>query len=143
MTSVVSVKYIYKYITKGPDRCIVTLKKGDDSAENSSETIDEVEKFLNSRYLGASESVLKILKFPLHYRTHSVVKLPCHLPGEQSVLFEEGEQDKALERGEPETRLTAFFKKNQEDENARSFLYTEFPGQYNYGKGHWTNRLRI
>ena len=31
--SVVSVKYIYKYITKGPDRCIVTLKKGNESTE--------------------------------------------------------------------------------------------------------------
>ena len=68
------------------------------------------------------------------------MKLPCHLPGEQSVLFEEGEQDKALERGEPETRLTAFFKKNLEDENARGLLYTEFPGHYNYGKNCWTKK---
>ena len=140
VTSVVSVKYIYKYITKGPDRCIVTLKKGNISESSNSEPIDEIENFLNSRYLGASECVWKILKFPIHYRSHSVVKLPCHLPGEQSVLFEEGEENRALERGEPDTRLTAFFKKNIEDENARLFLYTEFPGQYNYGRGQWNKK---
>ena len=146
VTSVVSVKYIYKYITKGPDRCIVTLKKGKEGKENEShlDIVDEVENFINARYLGASECVLKILKFPIHYRSHSVVKLACHLPGEQSVLFEEGEEGEALDRGEPETRLTAFFKANAEDESedksARSLLYTEFPGHFNYGKGKWTKK---
>jgi hypothetical protein len=70
--------------------------------------------------------------------THSVIKLACHLPGEHSVLFEDGQEGEALERGEPETKLTAFFKKNAEDETAQSFLYTEFPDHFNYGKGQWT-----
>ena len=58
-----------------------------------------MENFLNARYLGASESVLKILKIPIHYKSHSVVKLACHLPGEQSVLFDDGQEAEALEKG--------------------------------------------
>jgi hypothetical protein len=128
VTSVVSVKYIYKYITKGPDRCIVTLKKGKDCAENDSnlEAINEVENFINARYLGASECVLKILKIPIHYRTHSVIKLACHLPGEQSVRFLDGQEGEALEREEPETKLTVFFKKNAEDETHDHFCTQNF-----------------
>ena len=142
LTSVVGVKYIYKYITKGPDRCIIALKKDKDGVgeESELEPVNEVENFLNARYLGASECVLKILKIPIHYRSHSVVKLACHLPGEQSVLFEEGKEREALERGAPETMLTAFFIKNAEDESARKYIYTEFPGQYNFGKGQWTKK---
>ena len=141
MTSVVSVKYVYKYITKGPDRCIVTIK-GKDGIEDTSEfeTVNEVENFINARYLGASESILKILKIPIHYRSHSVVKLTCHLPGEQSVLFEEGQEDEALEKGAPETMLTAFLKTNSEDDSARNLLYTEFPGHFNYSKGKWSKK---
>ena len=142
VVSVVSVKYIYKYITKGPDRCIATLKTNDTGKENkeNSEVINEVENFTNARYLGASESVLKIFKIPIHYRSHSVVKLACHLPGEQAVLFEEGHEGDALERGEPSTTLTAFFEKNKHDETARNFLYTEFPGYFTYSKGKWQNK---
>ena len=94
VVSVVSVKYIYKYITKGPDRCIMTFKPGEET-----EVVNEVENFMNARYLGASECVLKIFKIPIHYRSHSVVKLACHLPGEQAVLFEEGQEGQALESG--------------------------------------------
>ena len=142
VTSVVSVKYIYKYITKGPDRCIATLKKGKDGGgdDTTEKPVNEVENFINARYLGASESILKIFKIPIHYRSHSVIKLACHLPGEQSVLFEEGQEGDALERGAPETMLTAFFKKNAEDEDANKLLYREFPGHYNYGKGQWTKK---
>ena len=36
--------------------------------------------------------------------------------------------------------LTAFFKQNSKDETSRQYLYPEFPGQYNYGKGKWTKK---
>ena len=68
------------------------------------------------------------------------MKLPCHLPGEQSVLFEEGQENEALNRGEPRTMLTAFLQKNNEDESSRNLLYTEFPGHFNYAKGQWTRK---
>ena len=44
------------------------------------------------------------------------------MPGEQFVLFEEGKESEALERGAPATMLTAFFIKNAEDESARKYI---------------------
>ena len=142
LTSVVGVKYIFKYITKGPDRCIMTLKGHNGEGDSELDKNDEIENFVNARYLGASESVLKIFKFPVTYRSHSVVKLPCHLPGEQSVFFEEGGEEDALDKGPPETKLTAFFKANAADSQAKDLLYTEFPGHYNYQKGKWEIKKR-
>ena len=58
--SVVSVKYIYKYITKGPDRCILTVHPSKDNAGDNNEAentvkdketdvINEVENFVNAK----------------------------------------------------------------------------------------------
>ena len=104
--------------------------------------INEVEQFVDARYLGASESAMKIFRFPVHYRSHSVEKLPCHLPGEQSVLFEEGEAQNVLSAGPPETKLTSFIKANQNDESARDLLYTEFPGYFGWKAGVWKRKKR-
>ena len=141
IASVVSVKYAYKYITKGPDRCIISTKATDESP-GIIEDINEVEQFVDARYLGASEAALKIFRFPIHYRSHSVEKLPCHLPGDQSVLFEEGQEEEALSAGPPQTKLTGFFQTNKEDESARDLLYTEFPGHFGWKGGEWKKKKR-
>ena len=125
--SVVSVKYLYKYISKGPDRIIVKITE-----ENKGIEKDEVAKFQNCRYLSASESAWKLLNHPIHGRSHAVMKLTCHLEHEQSVIFDKGEALEALEAGEPDTHLTAWFKKNKIDENAKEILYPDFPKKYTW-----------
>ena len=145
VTSVVSVKYVFKYITKGPDRCVLSTKSVETSTTNETkkpEAINEVEQFVDARYLGASESVMKILRFPVHYRSHKVEKLPCHLPGEQSVFFHDGEQEQALNSGPPDTKLTAFFSTNKENETSRNLLFTDFPGHFNWKSGKWIGKKR-
>ena len=92
--------------------------------------------------MGASEAILKIFRFPVHYRSHNVEKLPCHLPGEQSVLFREGQEEAALNAGPPDTKLTAFFKTNSEDEEAKNLLYTDFPGHFTWKSGSWKRKKR-
>ena len=89
--------------------------------------LDEITKFLDCRYISASESIWKIYGFNIHGKSHTVMKLACHLESEQSVLMEEGEELKALLAGEPETTLTAFFKKNYEDPDARETFYFNTP----------------
>jgi hypothetical protein len=125
--SVISVKYMYKYISKGPDRIIVKITE-----ENKEIEKDEVAKFLNCRYLSTSESAWKLLGQAIHGRSHAVMKLNCHLPHEQSVLFEQGEALSALQSGEPDTHLTAWFKINEIDEGARTVLYPDFPQKYTW-----------
>jgi hypothetical protein len=97
-----AVKYLYKYITKGQDRVILTLTDG-------TTVHDEVESFLNARYISASEALWKIYGFSIHRKYPPVEKLPCHLPGEQMVMFEADEAATAVAQGPPTTKLIAFF----------------------------------
>ena len=43
LESVVSVKYIYKYITKGTDRCIISTKTSTESEQVGVKQVNEVE----------------------------------------------------------------------------------------------------
>ena len=79
---------------------------------------DEVDNFVNCRYINAGEAAWKLFEFNVTDRSHSVLKMHCHLPNEQSVFFKEGEQQMVLERGEPETMLTAWFNYNRDNPDA-------------------------
>jgi hypothetical protein len=59
-----SVKYITKYIHKGPDRA--TLEVTDH---------DEIKRFINSRYVSAPEAVWRLLEFDLHAHFPTVIQL--------------------------------------------------------------------
>ncbi|CAI9740520.1 Hypothetical predicted protein [Octopus vulgaris] len=64
---------------------------------------------------------------------------------EQPVYFEEGQERQALERAaQHNTPLTAWFLLNQNDENARQYLYADIPYHYVYNKKmmQWTPRQR-
>ena len=101
---------------------------------------NEVEQFLNSRYISASESVWKLLSLPITDRSHAVVKLACHLPDEHSLFYQEGMEEEALARGQLHTTLTAWFETNRLDKSARSILYPDFPEHYVYKNHQWTKR---
>ena len=102
--------------------------------------MNEIEQFLDCRYLSASESIWKLYGFNIHGKSHTVMKLSCHLESEQSVFMEEGGELEALLAGEPETTLTAYFKKNAEDISARDVLYLDFPSKFVWKDGDWKTR---
>ena len=60
--------------------------------------------------------------------TFSVERLPVHLPGMQSVFFQPGEEDAALEKAlRTDSKLTAFFKLCESDPFAKTLLYADIP----------------
>ena len=63
------------------------------------------------------------------------MKLTCHLEHEQSVVFDKGEALQALEAGEPDTHLTAWFERNKIDDTAKLILYPDFPKKYTWDRG--------
>nr|GEX31363.1 uncharacterized protein [Tanacetum cinerariifolium] len=69
-----SIKYLFKYINKGPDRVSTTI----DGKE-----VDEIKDFLNYTYLSACETTWRIYGFKIHYRTPSIEMLSFHLKDEQ------------------------------------------------------------
>ncbi|KAK6031189.1 hypothetical protein OSTOST_02664 [Ostertagia ostertagi] len=59
-----AVKYLYKYVYKGPDRANINIEG---AGEN-----DEIKQHLNTRYVCAPQSLYRIFGFPLQDRSHTV-----------------------------------------------------------------------
>ena len=89
---------------------------------------DEVETFVNARYISASEAY----QFPIHNRKPAIEKLPCHLPNDQTVIFQESEAGNVADEGPPTTKLTDYFLLNQRDTQARTILYPDLPQLYTW-----------
>ena len=60
--SVMAVKYLYKYITKGSDRVMLHLANG----KQTDITNDEIEWFVNARYISALEDYWRLYEFKIH-----------------------------------------------------------------------------
>ena len=82
VNSVKAVKYLYTYITKGQDRIVFGLREDEH---------DDMSHYQSARYISASEVFCRIYGFEIHRKFPPVEKLPCHLPNEQTVLFQDND----------------------------------------------------
>jgi len=137
--SVSAVKYLYKYITKGNDRVMFRLSDG----REVDITNDEIERYVLARYISASEAYWRLYDFTIHFRYPPVMKLPVHLEGEQTVLFDADRAQDAADAGPPTTKLTDWFRLNAEDSNARTILYPDLPKHYTWNHNKWQRRKRV
>ena len=128
--SVKAYKYKFKYILKGPNHIIIhactTIKGGREEVLH----LDEIEAYVKSQFINVSEAVWRLREYALSRRSHAVVRLAVHLENEQTVVFRPGEEDAALHRGGLDTTLTAWFKLNQLDADARTISYADIPEHY-------------
>ncbi|XP_035835770.1 uncharacterized protein LOC110888207 [Helianthus annuus] len=74
-----SIKYLFKYINKGPDRATVVVVQGDNQNEEPSK--DEIKEYYDCRYISACKASWRIFSNEVHYRYPSVTRLPFHIPG--------------------------------------------------------------
>ena len=114
--SVMSVKYMYKYVYKGHDMASVALVRiplennNADILHTAPRIIDEIQQYVDSRYVGASEAAWRILDFNMSGRYPSVMRLQLHEQNKQQILYREGEEMQAIVRGQTaKTTLTAYF----------------------------------
>ena len=130
--TVSAVKYLYKYIYKGHDRASVSLNSNDQ--HNNSR--DEINQFLDARYVSAPEALWRIFGFFLHKEFPSHQRLSIHLPGQEMVYFREGSniQEIVSTAESKDTTLTAWFAINRTDPEANQYLYHEFPEHYTWHK---------
>lgn len=112
---------MYKYVYKGHDRVMV---------EFQGEQPDEIRKFVDARYVSASEACWRIFQFDLQDRYPPIQRLALHLPNKQSIVYREGHAEEAV-RNEKDTTLTAWFKENQQNPD-NNHLYTEMPEHYTW-----------
>jgi hypothetical protein len=113
--TVSAVKYLYKYVYKGHDRAEVRVHRDMATSEEDlqNEVRDEVNEYVDGRYISASEASCRIYGFDLHEMTPTVHRLPVHLPGQQNVHFREGEDPSAVLARSGNTKLTGWFEFNK------------------------------
>ncbi|XP_029149862.2 uncharacterized protein [Arachis hypogaea] len=90
-----AIKYLFKYVNKGPDRVAVGVTKEASSGEDA-QVIDEIKQFYDCRYLFACEAVWRTLAYDIHQRWPSVMRLTFHLPGEQNIIFKDDDDLKEI-----------------------------------------------
>ncbi|XGW02733.1 hypothetical protein V3C99_014623 [Haemonchus contortus] len=142
-----AVKYLYKYIFKGPDRANVNI-------ESTSEH-DEIKQHLNTRYVCAPQSVYRIFGYPVQDKSHTVCRLAVHLPDFQTVYFAEGTERESVSRAQESlTTLTAYFQLNarcaeifhgttrpESSVDARNLHYFQIPEHFTFHRNQgWTPR---
>ena len=96
-----------------------------------------------SRYISPPEACWRLLGLSLQGKSHSVERLPVHIEGGQTVIFEEGatrEEMQLLLENAAFTKLTAFFHLCELDSRARELLYHELPEFYCWKNGSWNRR---
>ncbi|XP_022032635.1 uncharacterized protein LOC110933737 [Helianthus annuus] len=138
-----SIKYLFKYINKGPDRVTASVYESTSTAnvnpqnkemknnENlSNETeVDEVKAYLDCRYISACEAAWRIFKFDIHYRHPSVEILPFHCEDGQAIVYDDNSNlcDVVSNPTVKMSMFTEWMKCNQTDAFARTLKYIEFP----------------
>lgn len=147
--SVRSLRYLYKYVSKGPhSMTVVTTAAGGDgaAARDVRYQVDEVADYLDCRYVSSMEAAWRLFEFKMHDRSHSVMVLPVYLPGGFGVVFEYDDDIENIEdRLQRIGKLEAWFALNAQDAQARVFTYPEIPEHYTWDgrRGVWLPRRQV
>ncbi|KAI5402735.1 hypothetical protein KIW84_050366 [Lathyrus oleraceus] len=127
-SSIKSIKYLYKYVYKGPDRVAMEVHKGS--------YMNEVQQYVDARWICAPEALWKIFRFTFYRLYPSVERLHIHLPNRHQVRFYDHQQIAYVLNNErnSKTMLTQFFALNLRDPHARKYMYREIPEHYCWNK---------
>ena len=116
-----AVKYLYKYIYKGPDRAQTKIENINHNSVNSND-VDEIQEYVNSRYVSAIEAVWHIFHNTMHSQDPPVIRLDTHLEEQNIVTFKDSDviKDVVLKK---KTKLTAWFLLNITEKSANQYIY--------------------
>eukprot|EP00808_Paulinella_micropora_P013753 g57953.t1 len=144
------IKYLFKYIHKGPDRLRVNVHN-----EN-----DEIKQYIDARYVGPCEAAALILGTNRFKSSHYCRTLELHLPNEQRVSMH-GHAYRYTQERNIRSQLTAYFERVLYERDhpllpnqlgctvegnlkprASELTYVQFPHYYNWVTGHkeWRRR---
>ncbi|XP_065642316.1 uncharacterized protein LOC136073944 [Hydra vulgaris] len=116
---------------------IIKSNQGHDCANvviNESVDHDEINTYLDCHFVSAPEALWEIYEYSISDMSHTIIRLQIHLPDNQRVYFNEGEEQVAIDRAaQRDTHLTAWFKLNDENNEARQYSYVEIPYHFVFG----------
>ncbi|GBM01581.1 hypothetical protein AVEN_60006-1 [Araneus ventricosus] len=106
----VGVKYLYKYVYKGHDAASVKIQK------EGALDHDEILSFVEGRYVSTPEAMWRLNEFNLSHKSHTVVRLAVHLPQQQPIVYQDGQEAQAIERAAlRKATLTSWFELSKND----------------------------
>lgn len=111
--------------------------------------VNEIENYLNTRYVSTSEAVNRILGFKMHDEKPDVYRLDLHLPDQHFCVFPESTPLEAVRQkaAQKKTSLLAFFDANNnelsaEDREKHGATYADYPLTHTFRNGVWTKRKK-
>ncbi|XP_024010402.1 ATP-dependent DNA helicase pfh1-like [Eutrema salsugineum] len=138
-----AIKYLFKYITKGVDKATVLIENGTTDPKNNEESKkvakerNEIQEYLDCRYLAACEAMWRTFGYHIHKRKPAVQKLIIHLQGQHSITYKDKENLGRV--------LSKFgIEMNKRCEEAQKWTYIEFPDHFVWDKESkvWHERVR-
>ncbi|XP_076881623.1 uncharacterized protein LOC143529797 [Bidens hawaiensis] len=128
-----SIKYLFKYTNKGPDRATMYFANGGEGKNTEERHIDEIKEFYDCRYLSACEASWRIFAYDVHHKVPAVMRLPFHLPGKKQVIYgTDDDIENVLEKTDTVSSsvFELWMECNRTDHKARKLTYSEFPTQF-------------
>ncbi|OMO54516.1 DNA helicase PIF1, ATP-dependent [Corchorus olitorius] len=131
-----AIKYFFKYINKGPNRSRAVIEtnrsSGDVQTSEHGHVFNEIEAYLDCRYVCAYEACWRLFSFDIHFRQPAVFRLLVHLRGRHNVYFQaQSSVGSILSRPNVEkTMFTEWMVANSVYADARQLLYADFPSKF-------------
>jgi hypothetical protein len=109
--SIKAIKYLFKYVYKGHDQAEFVVNADQNDTDDG--VINEIKQYRNARFITPPEAVYRIFGFPIFRVYPSVLQLQLHLPGMQTVTYNDDDnlEDVVNRPGSDRTTLTEYFKK--------------------------------
>ncbi|XP_058756263.1 uncharacterized protein LOC131629499 [Vicia villosa] len=125
-----SIKYIFKYINKGYDRITAAV------STNNNQPVDEIQQYLDCRYVSPSEACWRIYSYNIHGRKPAVEHMFYHFIGEKPIYYTDyARMENVLETASvTESMFTAWLVANAKYEEARTLTYGQFVSKFVYHK---------
>nr|KAJ0216554.1 hypothetical protein LSAT_V11C300112000 [Lactuca sativa] len=136
---IVSGAYRVRYVlqkTETEDRggpCVVANNKAD-GKEKESSFVNEIQNFIDGRYICPHEAAWRILDFHIHHRHQPVQILSVHTENTQHIMFNEEStiQSVLSNRNSSRTTLLAWYERNVIDASGHDVTYVDYPKYYKW-----------
>nr|GEU92477.1 DNA helicase [Tanacetum cinerariifolium] len=130
------IKYLFKYISKGPDRILAKVSKsiGDmsTSTDNQLMEVDKIKNYVDGRFVSLFEACGRIFDYPIHCREPAVQILNVHLENMQRVSFRNRDRIDIIVNM-PEKKkmtLTEWYVYYDQNTDGRHLTYLDFPSEF-------------
>nr|GEW83319.1 DNA helicase [Tanacetum cinerariifolium] len=126
------IKYLFKYISMGTDKIAAKIVRttGESPSDNNNASIkrDEIQNFMDGRFICPHEACWRILEYEIHSRQPAVQILCVHLENMQSVTFNYSQPLMSIvnEESKKKTTLTEWLEYNKFNKDGLHLTYIDF-----------------